>query len=145
MTHDGRRSTDDNARWSQHEREHDTADAVHRREHEAEQRSLTLAAQQIERRLEDLNELRAEVLKDRAAFIQVDTYRAEHSALKAELLGQIEKVRAIAERIGDSLDTVQKSVDRAEGAVNTWRWIAGFLGIGGVALIIYSLATFGHP
>ena len=142
---EGRRSTDDNARWAQHEREHDKADSVHRREHETEQRSLELAAAQIERRLDDLNELRAEVLKDRTEYVRLDIYRAEHGALKSELLAQIDKVSGLTEAIRASLDNVQKSLDRAEGAVNTWRFIAGFLGIGGVALIIWSLASFGHP
>lgn len=135
---EGRRAGDDDARWRQHEREHDTAERTHRREHEAEQRSLELAANQVDRRLAELNELRSEVVKDRSMFLRVETYNAEHKALASQ-------VDALVSALAARLDAVEKAFDRAEGAVNTWRWIAGFLGIGGVALIVWSLTTFGHP
>ena len=121
-------------RWSQHDREHETAERTHRREHESDQHALKVAADGVDRRLDELNGLRKEVILDRTQFVTSSTYAAEHNSIKVEFRG---KVDTLSTRI----DAVEKLLDRAEGAANTWRFIAGFLGVGGVAAIIYAIAN----
>lgn len=129
---------DPDQRWAEHQRAHDRAEEAHRREHEAEARALDKGGEQLEHRLTELNKLREEVVLDRTQFVRADTWAAEHKALQ-------QGFEALVEKLALRIDAVEKAYDRAEGAVNTWRWLAGFLGIGGVALIVWSLATFGHP
>ena len=138
---DGRRATDEDGLerwWAWHLREHEAEERSRRREHDAEQRALDIATGDVNRRLGELNVLRSEVIKDRSQFIREDTYKSEHRSL-------VDQVDALVKALTARIDAVEKSLDRAEGAVNTWRFIAGFLGLGGVALIVWSLATFGHP
>jgi hypothetical protein len=120
-----------------HQREHEAAERAHRREHDADSRSIELAMQGINRRLEELNQLRKEVIIDRNQFVVASTYAAEHQAVKVEFRGKSE---ALAARI----DALEKVIDRFEGSVNTWRAIAGFLGVTGVGAIIYAIAN-GKP
>ncbi len=47
--------------------------------------ALELSKKELDRRLEGLNELRSEVLKDRSQFVKVDTYESEKKAVNKEL------------------------------------------------------------
>jgi hypothetical protein len=86
-----------------------------------EEKARELAVTGINRRLDELNNLRSEVQTDRGQFVTRVEYDAKHEALMT------------------TVDTMQKLLDRTEGAVNTWRWIAGFLGVSGVGAIFWAL------
>ena len=43
------------------------------------------------------------------------------------------------EALDGRIDALEKVIDHFEGAVNTWRGIAAFLGISGVGAIIYAI------
>lgn len=58
---------------------------LHTAQQEADQRALEAAQAVIERRLQGLNELRAEVLQDRLQFLPVATYDAKHEATLARI------------------------------------------------------------
>ena len=104
-----------------HVREHERSEKAHQREHEAEEQARRLAVDGINRRLDELNQLRGEVVTDRTQYLTRVEYAARHEALTVRV------------------DSVERMLDKAEGAVNTWRWIAGFLGIGGVTAIVWAL------
>lgn len=118
--------------WTQHEREHETAERTHRREHQADQRAIEVAVASVDRRLDELNKLRAEVVTDRGQFVRNEAHTADVSAAKAEFRGE---VKALSNR----LDLIEKLLDKAEGAANTWRFLAGFLGLGGVSAVVWAL------
>jgi hypothetical protein len=122
---------------AQHDKEHDTAERTHRREHEAEAKALLLAVDGIERRLDELNQLRKEVILDRSQFVLHGSYEAEQQAIKVEFRGKHDQQSS-------RIDALEKVLDRAEGAVNTWRAIAGFLGLGGVGAIIWAIVQSGR-
>ncbi len=120
--------------WQQHDREHEAAEKSHRREHDADQRALDLALTGLDRRLDELNGLRREVITDRSQFMTTDTHKSELNALKVELRGRSD---ANAARI----DSLEKIIDRAEGSLNTWRGIAAFLGVTGIGAVIYAIVN----
>lgn len=124
--------SDRRSRW--HDREHETAERAHRREHESDQHAIKVAAEGVDRRLEELNQLRKEVISDRSQFVTAPTFKAEMDAVKVELRGK-------HDGLGQRIDAVEKLLDRAEGAANTWRWLAGFLGLGGVSAIVWAIAN----
>ena len=119
-------------RWLQLERQIEASEKSHRREHENDQKALRLATDGIDRRLDELNQLRKEVVTDRNQFVSASTYKAEHDALKVEVRGKNEATIA-------RIDALEKVIDRFEGSVNTWRGIAAFLGVTGVGAILYAI------
>lgn len=113
----------DDQRWSAHEREHVTAESVHRREHDADEKARALAVGEMNRRLDELNQLRGEVTSDRAQFIRVETHTSDMKGLEIRI------------------NTVEKLLDKAEGSLNVWRFIAGFLGLGGLSAVIWAIVN----
>jgi hypothetical protein len=99
--------------WASHGREHVRDEAAHRREHESDGKAIELAVDNLNRRLDELNKLRTEVVTDRSAFLTRAEYNAKHDAVLLRV------------------DLMEKLIDRAEGSVTTWRFLATFLGIGG--------------
>lgn len=59
------------------------------REHE---RALTLAREELERRLDGLNELRKEVTNDRSQFVKADVYIPAHEELRRQRIADNEKI-----------------------------------------------------
>lgn len=125
-------SDESGRRWLHHDREHEAAEKAHRREHDSDQRAIKVAVDGVDRRLDDLNQLRKEVITDRSQFVQAESYASDQSAIKLEL-------RSRHESLGQRIDAVEKLLDRAEGAANTWRWLAGFLGLGGIGTVIWAI------
>ena len=104
-----------------HEKLHEASDSTHDAQHKADEKALNLAVRNMEGRLDVLNELRGEVTQDRAQFVRVEVYRSDKEAMNTRI------------------DTLERLIDRAEGAVNTWRFIAGFLGLSGIGAIVWAL------
>ena len=121
-------------RWVHHDREHVTAEVAHRREHESDNKAIQLAVNTVDQRLAALNELRQEVLTDRNLYIQRTEHGAELNAMKAEY-------RAETKALSTRIDTVEKLLDKAEGSLNVWRFIAGFLGLGGIGAVVWALVN----
>lgn len=125
-------------RWVQHDKEHEAAEKAHQREHSAEGKALELAVTGIERRLDELNQLRKEVVLDRSQFLTLSTWDAEHKAVKVEM-------RTKDEALDQRIDAIEKIVDHFQGSLNTWRGIAAFLGLGGVGAIVWAIVQTGKP
>lgn len=63
-------------------RAHEAQHIAHDRMHEAENTSAIVAHSDMERRLEAMNELREEVLTDRAKYLLREVYDARHKELE---------------------------------------------------------------
>lgn len=107
--------------WEAHRREHDRDEQAHQRQHLSDAKAIELAVANVDRRLAELNQLRSEVTTDRNQYLTRVEYTARHDTLL------------------NRVDALEKLLDKAEGAVNTWRFIAGFLGLGGIATIIWAV------
>jgi len=101
----------------------------------AQQRELALAQKEMERRLEGLNELRAQVLEDRGRFVTRELFDAEMDARGARL-ALIEKWQAAHAELGahpaalkelsgltERLMKVEESSVSHTGSTGTLRWI----------------------
>jgi replicative DNA helicase len=76
----------------------------HDRAHNAEHIAVGLAAKDLERRLDGLNELRAEVVQDRSQYMLVSTYDVKHQAL-------IDRLDRIAVTVEERRELLEKAVD----------------------------------
>lgn len=114
-------------RFVAHQGAHDEHMHSHEREHRVTEQSLAKAEALMDKRLNALNELRAEVLSDRNQFMRVDLARATLDAFSARL------------------DQSEAKIDKAEGALNTWRFISGFLGVGGAGAVIWAILNAATP
>jgi len=105
-----------------HEKIHDVASQAHREQHAAEATAVSVAVAAMDRRLNDLGSI-ADRFSPNGQYVSIDAHRAELRTLEARI------------------NTVEKVMDRQEGAVNTWRWIAGFLGVGGIGAIVFAIVN----
>jgi ribosome-associated translation inhibitor RaiA len=96
----------------------------HEEQHRSDLRAVDHAQEALEKRLEKLNELRAEVSTDRSQFLPRDTYATAHDAL--------------VNQVGD----LQKRLTLAEGkAAGTASSTALLLSVAGVILTIIGAAV----
>ena len=65
----------------------------HHREHEMEQKALEVARAEIERRLEGMNELRAQITSERGNYIARAEFEAKHEQI-TQRLGSLETLQA---------------------------------------------------
>lgn len=61
--------------------------------------NLVVAREELERRLEGLNELRSAVEKDRAQFVKVDVYVPAHEELRRQRVSDNEKAIALGGQV----------------------------------------------
>ena len=71
--------------------------------------------------LTDHDQLRAEVVSDRSQFVLAPTHASDMKLLDARV------------------DAMEKLLDKAEGSLNTWRFLAGFMGLGGIAAVVWAI------
>lgn len=95
---------------------------------EERQRALEVLAAGMERRLDNLNELRQDVEKDRGQFLRLDVYDEKHEALEKAVL---ELERTLTKAIRDGISANSHRIDNLEA----WRLKAV-----GAALILIPLA-----
>ncbi len=97
---------DEDERWTAHRREHALENEALRVLETAQQRALELARADVDRRLEAMNELRAQITNERGNYISRAEYEAKHEQLveriqtletgQAALLGRLTVVAALA-------------------------------------------------
>lgn len=139
-----------------HQREHDLHAKSHESEHIMSERALTKADTGLERRLEGMNEFRAQLEKQAGAFLTRETFEAysKEQTNKSELAlkNTAEKydtiINAIVSRHDSDFESIRESIQSEreyrksfEGSMNTWKWIASFLGASGVAGVILLFLT----
>ena len=99
--------------------------------------ALRLQAAEYERRLDDLNHSHALAIEAQARTVPREMFEqyVKENAARVEL--------AFA-GLQDRLNSMEQLADRREGALSTWRFIAGFLGLSGVVGVMLGLvAVFG--
>ncbi len=143
-------------RFAAHQREHELHEKFHEAEHEMTELALNKADNSLERRLEGMNEFRAQLEKQSAAFLTreiFDAYTKEQtSKIEVALTASTEKYDAVINAIVTRHDADVSSMKEAlqaerehrksfEGSINTWKWLASFLGASGVAGVILLFMT----
>jgi len=150
-----------------HSREHDLHDRAHVMEHDMTGTALNKADRALEIRLEGMNEFRAQLEKQAGQFLTREAFDAyiKEQATKTELAVSTNTdkydtiIKAIVNRHDSDTDSLHeenvalKEALRAEiqqereyrktfeGSINTWKWIATFLGASGLAGVILMFAT----
>ena len=66
------------------------------RDQASQQKALEVALVQMDRRLDELNDLRKAVEKDRIEFVRVDVYRPAHEELRSQRQSDSERMVAMA-------------------------------------------------
>lgn len=145
--------------WSAHQREHALHGNSHEMEHRMAQEALEKADAGLERRLEGMNEFRAQLEKQAGAFLTREVFEAyvkeQTAKVETALTNSNDKydtlIKAIVNRHDSDTDSLREEIQREreirktfEGSVNTWKWLATFLGASGVAGVIIMFATGNH-
>jgi len=73
--------------------------ALMNKDRENQQQALEVALKQMERRLEDLNELRKAVEADRSQFVRSDVYHPAHEELRRQRVTDSERMVAMSSDI----------------------------------------------
>lgn len=73
--------------------------ALMNKDRENQQQALEVALKQMERRLEDLNELRKAVEADRSQFVRADVYHPAHEELRRQRVTDSERMVAMSSDI----------------------------------------------
>lgn len=130
-----------------HEKEHILAKESHEKVHEMESLALIKAEIQMSHRLESMNEFREQLNSQAATFLTRDAIESslEEWGLKLETASSTysEKTetvfKALVSRHDSDYDTLRELIQgerearkQFEGSINTWKWIASFLGASGV-------------
>jgi len=135
-----------------HNREHELNRIAHEREHELNDKALNKAEQSMDKRLEGMNEFREQLNSQTATFVNRETFEryTKESDVKidAALLALTDKWDTISKSLVNRHDSdfnslageiqAEREIRKSfEGSVNTWKWLASFLGASGVAGVIY--------
>lgn len=139
-----------------HERVHSIHAEAHDREHELNELAITKAENQVDRRLEGMNEFRDQLNKQAQTFVTRDIFDKYTSDMEAKIeiaLASLSDkdealIRSAINRHDSDFNSLrdliqaEREVRKAfEGSINTWKWLAGFLGASGVAGVILLFAT----
>lgn len=139
-----------------HSREHMLHEQAHVREHEMSNIALNKAEDSMNRRLEGMNEFREQLNAQAAYFVNREVFEKTTKETDA-------KTDAAIAALADKWDTIAKSLINKhdtdfnalageiqsereirksfEGSMNTWKWLASFLGASGVAGVILLFAS----
>lgn len=139
-----------------HQREHALHTDFHTTEHQMTQRALEKADSTLERRLEGMNEFRDQLERQSGNFVTRETHetfvKERTEKLDTALATINEKydslLNAVVNRHEADMEATRNQIQSEreyrktfEGSVNTWKWIATFLGASGVAGVILMFAT----
>jgi|ERR1051326_144382 multidrug efflux pump subunit AcrA (membrane-fusion protein) len=102
------------------------------KDQQAQQKALEVALAQLDRRLNELNELRKAVEKDRVEFVRVDVYRPAHEELRTQRQTDSERMIAMAS------DIKTNATDLAE-LKSSMMWLSRLV-IGALVLAIITYA-----
>lgn len=102
------------------------------KDRETQQKALEVALTQMDRRLEDLNELRKAVESDRVQFVKADVYHPAHEELRRQRVSDSERILA------NAADIKQNATDLAE-LKSSMMWLSRLV-IGALILAIVGYA-----
>jgi len=142
--------------WNAHMREHQLHENAHELEHTMTSEALNKADAALERRLEGMNEFRAQLEKQSGAFLTREVFeqviKDTNTKTDLALVNHADKydtiIKAIVNRHEADMDALKDEIQGEreyrktfEGSINTWKWIATFLGASGLAGVIIMFAT----
>lgn len=145
-------------RFVAHQREHDLHQSFHDSEHNMTELALNKADEALERRLEQMNEFRAQLEKQASTFLTRDLFdqytKEQVNKIEDAIVNNAEKydtiIKAIVNRHDSDNESLRTEIQSErehrktfEGSVNTWKWILGFIGasgLGGVILLLIERA-----
>lgn len=110
-----------------HSEEHRIHEAAHEREHMTTELAIKTATNTLDKRLDAMNEIREQLRDQAATFVRRDAVETMVAALRQEIATEREARKEMG------------------GSLNVWRFLAGFLGLGGIAALIYALANTPPP
>lgn len=105
-----------------HVEEHRIHEAAHEREHRATETAIATATSTLDKRLDGMNEFRDQLRDQASTFIRRDAVEAMIAGVRQEIATEREARKEMG------------------GSLNTWRWLAGFLGVGGIAAVLWALS-----
>lgn len=102
------------------------------RDQQSQQKALEVALVQMDRRLDELNDLRKAVEKDRIEFVRVDVYGPAHEELRRQRINDSERT------VGMQGDIKKNATDLAE-LKSSMMWLSRLV-IGALVLAIITYA-----
>ena len=103
--------------------------------HRLEQRALNISATDLSRRLEGMNEFRAQLVREREGYVQRDLYDREHATTA-------ERQRVDSERLDNRVRDLERRSNIGQGGAHVWA-IVGSAALAAIALIFNLLELFG--
>lgn len=122
MTDPTLRDLMDERHWA-HAEEHRIHERAHEREHATTELAIKTATTTLDKRLDGMNEFRSALTDQASTFVRRDAMEAIVVGLKGEIATEREARKELA------------------GALNTWRWLAGFLGLAGTGTVVYAITS----
>jgi hypothetical protein len=141
---------------SDHQREHEIHINAHAKEHEYTNLAIIKAEGSLDKRLEGMNEFRAQLSSQTATFVtreifdryskemaeKVDVaFKASNAKQEALTAAQTERHESEMRNLFLQVQTERELRKAFEGSINTWKWIVGFLGASGLAGVIMLFVT----
>jgi hypothetical protein len=102
----------------------------------AHEKALSLAREELERRLDGLNQLRQEVTQDRSQFVKTDVYYPAHEELRRQRISDNEKITVLQ---GDVKNNATDIAQMKSSLMWLTRLIAGALVLGIIAYVFQRL------
>jgi hypothetical protein len=139
-----------------HEREHELHSKFHDTEHIMTQTALEKADSTLEKRLTEMNQFREQLERQAGSFITRTTFddfvKERNDKLDTAIRTIVEKydslLNAVVSRHDSDIGAIREQLQSEreyrksfEGSMNTWKWIASFLGASGVAGVIILFIT----
>lgn len=122
------------AAWEAHQREHDNA-----------AKAIERAEVSLNSRLEGMNQIRGQLDRQAATFVTRDAYDGQAEKYDAVFRALATKHDADIDLVRGQIQVEREVRKTLEGSITTWRWIASFLGVGGIGGVLYLLVTRGTP
>ena len=129
--------------FKSHEKIHEIHKRAHDAEHAAVEKALTKADEGLEKRLEGMNEFRAQLSVQANTFISRELFEQYTKEQRLREEGLASSAFAKHESVEDQIEIERQARIRLEAQISTWRGIILFLGMPGVVALLWTiLATF---
>ncbi len=117
-----------------HERElREQWQIAHEQRHESEAAALVIARSDVNRRLDEMNELRRQIDTERGKYMDRETYVREHTTLRESMAVRIDTLR-------DTLDTRLKALENTKSNLEGRVWAIG----AGISAMVVALQLILH-
>ena len=145
-------------RWTAHAKEHEMHDVAHEVDHGHTTDLIHKNEETTDKRIDRMSDVILQLQNQSTSFLTRDAYDRAHLDLEEKLRSEISSledrhealIKSMLNRHESDYNAVRESIQAErevrrslEGSLNTWKWLAGFLGASGVAGVILFFATQG--